>query len=61
MIPIERLDRIARKALRLALTLSEDIYVVQILAEQVNIANLSTKWDEVVGKPCRRVVAAVRK
>ena len=61
VIPIERLDRIARKALRLALTLSEDIYVVQILAEQVNIANLSTKWDEVCsGNLVKRVVTAVR-
>lgn len=45
----------SRKALRLALTLSEDIYVVQILAEQINIENLSTRWANVVEKPLQEI------
>ncbi|MGZ6240740.1 MAG: amino acid permease, partial [Syntrophales bacterium] len=55
VIPVERLDRIARKALRLALALSEDIYVVQILVEQIHIENLSDKWTDVVEKPSQKI------
>ncbi|MGZ6226425.1 MAG: APC family permease, partial [Syntrophales bacterium] len=55
VIPVERLDRIARKALRLALALSEDIYVVQILVEQIHIENLSDKWTDVVEKPYQKI------
>ena len=55
VIPIERLDRIARKALRLALALSEDIYVVQVLVEQIHIEDLSNKWADLVEKPSQKI------
>jgi len=55
VIPIKRLDRIARKALRLALALSEDIYVVQILAEHVDNEDLSSRWADVVEKPFQKI------
>ncbi len=55
VIPIKRLDRIARKALRLALALSEDIYVVQILVEQIDNEGLSGRWADVVEKPFQKI------
>ena len=55
VIPIKQLDHIARKALRLALALSEDIYVVQILAEHVDNEDLSGRWADVVEKPFQKI------
>jgi hypothetical protein len=55
VIPIKRLDRIARTALRLALTLSEDIYVVQILVEEIDNENLSGRWADVVEEPFQKI------
>jgi hypothetical protein len=55
VIPIKRFDRIARKALRLALALSENIYVVQILVEQMDNENLSSRWGDVVEKPFQKI------
>ncbi len=55
VIPIKRLDRISRKALRLALTLSEDIHVVQILAEHTNDESLASGWADIVEKPFQKI------
>jgi amino acid transporter len=55
VIPIRRLDRIARKALRLALTLSDDIYVAQVLVEEIDNENLSGRWADVVQKPFQKI------
>lgn len=55
MIPIRRLNRVARNAIRLALTLSDEIYAVQILTEDLHTRNLSHRWAEFVGKPCEMV------
>src|SRR5687768_2800341 len=33
VIPLRRLDQVGQKALRFALTISPDVYVVQVLAE----------------------------
>ncbi len=52
VVPIRRLNRVARKALRLALALSEDVRVVQILDEEAGIKDLSRVWPDLVGKPC---------
>ena len=55
VIPIRRLDRIARKALRLALTLSDDIYVAQIFVEEIDNETLSSTWADVVEKPFQKI------
>jgi amino acid transporter len=52
VIPIRRLSRVARNAVRLAVTLSQEVYAVQILAEDLHVRNLSRRWAEFVGKPC---------
>src|SRR5205823_3438588 len=54
VIPLKRLDRVARKALRLALTLSSEIRAVQILAEELKTDDLTHCWNELVEEPVQR-------
>jgi hypothetical protein len=53
VIPLRRLDRVTRKALRLALTLSSEVHAVQVLAEEMKTADLSARWAELVETPAR--------
>jgi amino acid transporter len=54
VIPLKRLDRVARKALRLGLTLSPDVIAVQILAEDMKTDDLTRSWGELVEQPASR-------
>jgi amino acid transporter len=54
VLPLKRLDRVARKALRLAVTLSRDVRVVQVLAEELKTENLTDSWNDLVQQPARR-------
>jgi amino acid transporter len=53
VIPLKRMDRAARKALRLAMTLSTEVRALQILAEEMKTADLSNCWDRLVEEPAR--------
>jgi amino acid transporter len=53
-IPLDRLDRVAEKALRFALTISPEVYVVQVLAEELDQEDLRKSWRERVEDPIRR-------
>jgi hypothetical protein len=53
VVPLRRLDRIGRKALNLALSLSPDVYVVQIRAEDDKVEDLSPRWHDEVERPMR--------
>jgi amino acid transporter len=53
VIPLKRMDRVARKALRLAMTLSSEVRAVQILAEEMKTEDLSGCWDRLVEEPAR--------
>lgn len=53
VIPLKRLDRVARKALRLAMTLSSEVRAVQVVAEEMQMDDLSRTWDELVENPAR--------
>jgi hypothetical protein len=53
VIPLRRLDRVSRKALRFALTISSDVYAVQVLAEDIETDNLAQLWPETVERPVR--------
>jgi amino acid transporter len=53
VIPLRRLDRLARKGLRLALTLSADVQAVQVLAEELETEDLSKRWEQMVAGPVR--------
>jgi hypothetical protein len=54
VIPLRRLDQVGRKALRFALTVSPDVYVVQVLAEELDTEDLQAQWRERVEEPVRR-------
>jgi hypothetical protein len=54
VIPLRRLDQAGQKALRFALTITPDIYVVQILDEELDIEDLQAHWRERVEDPVRR-------
>lgn len=53
VIPMKRMDQVARKALRLAMSLSTEVRAVQILAEEMKTEDLSSKWDALVEEPAR--------
>ena len=54
VIPLRRMDLVGRKALRFALTISADVHVVQILAEELDTDDLQAQWREVVEEPVRQ-------
>jgi hypothetical protein len=54
VVPIKRLNRVARKALRLAVTISPDVQVVQVFAEDLEMDDgLERHWRETVEGPLR--------
>jgi amino acid transporter len=54
VIPLRRLDRVAEKALRFAFTISADVHVVQVQAEEMDTEDLQARWRERVEEPARR-------
>ena len=53
VIPLKRMDRVARKALRMAMTLSGEVLAVQILTEEMKLEDLSGSWARLVEEPAR--------
>ncbi|MFL5576032.1 MAG: APC family permease [Gemmatimonadaceae bacterium] len=53
VVPIKRLNRVARKALRLAVSMSPDVQVVQVFAEDLAMDDLRRHWRESVESPLR--------
>jgi amino acid transporter len=53
VVPLKRLDRVARKALRLALSISSDVVAVQVLAASRGEEDLSAPWQSYVAASCR--------
>jgi amino acid transporter len=53
VVPLLRWDRIARKALRFALSLSDDVRAVQVLTEDMMVEDLRGHWPELVERPAR--------
>ncbi len=54
VVPLKRLDRVARKALQLALTLSPEVEVVQVLREEPGLEDLRPVWRVLVEEPAIR-------
>jgi hypothetical protein len=54
VIPMRRLDQVGQKALRFALTISPDVYVVQVQAEELDTEDLRARWRERVEEPVAR-------
>jgi len=55
VIPLRRLDQVGRKALRFALTITPEIHVVQILAEEMDTEDLERRWNSIVERPLERM------
>ncbi|HEY0549191.1 MAG TPA: APC family permease [Verrucomicrobiae bacterium] len=53
VIPLKRLDRVGRKALRLGLSLTPEVHVVQILSEEMKTDDLTSKWNEWIEQPAQ--------
>src|SRR5829696_1158143 len=53
VIPLRRLDQVGEKALRFALTITPDVYVVQVLAEELDTDDLKAEWHTAVEAPVR--------
>jgi amino acid transporter len=53
LVPIKRLNRVARKALRLAISMSPDVQVVQVFAEDLAMDDLRRDWRNMVECPLR--------
>jgi hypothetical protein len=54
-IPIKRLDQPSEKALRLGISLSEEVRVVQILADEMDTENLTSRWHQLIEEPSSRI------
>jgi hypothetical protein len=54
VVPVKRLNRVARKALRLAISMSPDVQVVQIFAEHLAMEDLESRWRTAVERPLRQ-------
>jgi amino acid transporter len=53
MVPLRRLDRVARKALKLAITMSPDVEAVQVLTDDPDCTDLRPMWGKLVEEPVR--------
>lgn len=51
VIPLKRLDRVARKSIRLAISISPDVHVVQVLAGEPGTEDLDAEWRRTVVEP----------
>jgi amino acid transporter len=54
VVPLKRLDRVARKALRFAHAVSADVVAVQVLAASHDEHDLTALWPSLVEEPSRR-------
>lgn len=53
LVPLKRLDRVARKSLRLAITISPDVHVVHVLTGEHDMDDLRARWAQFVERPLR--------
>lgn len=55
VVPLKRLDRVGRKALRLATSMSPDVHVLHVLTQEPNLDPLRARWHDYVERPFRDV------
>lgn len=51
VIPLKSLDRVARKSLRFAITISPDVHVLNVQTQEPDLENLRSRWREYVERP----------
>lgn len=54
VVPLRGLGLVTRKELRFAMSLSPEVYVVQVRALTVPVDDLSASWEPLVAEPARR-------
>jgi amino acid transporter len=54
VVPLRRLDRVARKGLRFGMTIAVDVYAVQVLDESMGSEDLTREWRTLVEEPAAR-------
>jgi amino acid transporter len=54
VVPIKRLDRVARKGLRLAFKLSAEVQAVQVFSADIDVESVQAEWRGVVEAPARK-------
>jgi len=54
VVPMRRLDRVARKGLRFGMIISHDVYAVQVLTEDMDTDDLTRSWQDLVEEAARR-------
>ncbi|MBV9773080.1 MAG: APC family permease, partial [Gemmatimonadetes bacterium] len=53
VVPLKRLDRVGRKALRLAASMSPEVHVLHVLTQEPNVDPLRARWCDFVEGPFR--------
>lgn len=53
VVPLKRVDRMAIKALRFAMSISHYVVALQLLSEDPDEEDLRARWDELIGHPAR--------
>jgi len=53
VVPLKRLDRVGRKALRLAASISPEVHVLHVLTQEPNMDPLRARWHTHVEQPFR--------
>jgi amino acid transporter len=59
VVPVQHWNRLASRALRFAMELSNDVHALHILTSDTTISELTTLWEELVGTPARAANRAV--
>jgi hypothetical protein len=54
VVPLKRLDKVATKALRFAVTISDEIVALEVLADTQDEQDLTACWGELVEQPARQ-------
>jgi len=54
VVPLKRISRVTGKALRVALSLSQEVHAVQVVAEEVGCEDLAQRWRKLVEEPARK-------
>jgi amino acid transporter len=55
IVPMRRWDAVSLKALLIAVGISRDVYVVQVLTGDRDVDDLAPRWAELVEQPARRL------
>ncbi|UFS71939.1 APC family permease [Geomonas sp. RF6] len=61
VVPLKRLNRVTRKAIRVGLSFGLNVFAVQVVAEEANMEDLTERWRALVEEPARQAGQPVPK